>query len=120
MESSWRGMRSGAWWGRAGLWQSKGGALGKPYVDLPLLLLSRPPHNRLDMNPPGSRGVIFLRLGARAMERGSVLCLCQSVPRGHPHRTPHTVLQGKNRPSAPQAEENRASSLASSGFNLPA
>ena len=55
------------------------------------------------------------------MERGSAWCLCRSLPPGgHPHRTPRAMLQGENRPSAPQAGENRTGSLVSSGFDLPA
>lgn len=44
------------------------------------------------------------------------------APTSPPTRTPSSrpMPQGKNRASAPWAEENRAGSLASSGFHLPA
>lgn len=46
------------------LWEVKSG--------FAFLLFFEPPPKRLDMNPLGPRGVVFLGLGARAMEAGSV------------------------------------------------
>lgn len=69
MESSWRGLRFGGVvldCGKAKevLWEVKCG--------FALLLFFKTPPKRLDMNPLGPRGVVFLGLGARAMERGTV------------------------------------------------
>lgn len=68
-ESSWRGLRLG--WAvldcgktEEVLWEVKHG--------FALLLVFETPPKRLDMNHLGPRGVVFLALGARAMERGSV------------------------------------------------
>lgn len=69
MESSWRGLRLvGQCWtiamAKERLWEVKGG--------FALLLVFKTPPKMLDMNPLGPRGVVFLGLGARAMERGTV------------------------------------------------
>lgn len=63
------------WRGSAGLWQNKEVALGSEIWVCLTAVFDTPP-KRLDMNPLGPRGVVFLGLGARAMERGTVWCLC--------------------------------------------
>lgn len=105
----------GAPWCRAGPRHSEGSTLGKGNVALPSLLLSQPPSAGQEQVPQTQEGC-FTGRGCRDREHSV------PAPTSPPTRTPSSrpTPQGKTRPSAPWAEENRAGSLASSGFHLPA
>lgn len=108
MESSWRGLRLGGTvldCGKAKelLWEMKHG--------FALLLFFESPPKRLDMNPLGPEGLFSWDWEPRPWREG-VFSACAALPPEHSCGTPHTVLQGKTRPSAVQAGENRAGSLA--------
>lgn len=112
-------LEEGAEWGLrgAGLGQGtvKGELWGRKTWLCPHCCFLSPPQQGRNKSPRPRR-VVLLGEGAGT---GSVRCLHQPLP---PTRTPSSrpTPQGKSRASAPWAEENRAGSLASSGFHLPA
>lgn len=107
MESSWRGLRLGGTvldYGRAKevLWEVKHG--------FALLLFFKSAPKRLDMNPLGPEELFYWDWEPGHGERECLVPVLIS-----PQNiliVPHIVLQGKTRPSAVQAGENRAGSLA--------
>lgn len=107
MESSWRGL------GLAGPVLDCGKAkevFWEVKHSFALLLFFESPPKRLDMNPLGPE-VLFSWDWEPGPWREGVFSACAALPQ-NTLIVPHNVLQGKTRPSAVQAGENRAGSLA--------